>query len=137
VLDRLKEYITKWVAFIPIIHRFRTWDYGFYLELNIAALKLMEQSIFVNGHHKYTKRQHRDIKIAIEALNRLSKNKYHKPTESLIEFSLPTKENNKFQWSVQNKSLYKHRIEIANIQLKQDLRLFTSILNKRITYWWD
>lgn len=133
MFTRLKNYIHKWLVFIPVIHRYQPWDYSYYLELNIAALKLIEQAVFDEGVGLYTKRQRRDIKTAQEALRRLKDDEYISGIEKyIVEYKFDST-----RLGFKTLPGFKREIERSKNQQKQDLKLFTSIFNKRLRQWWD
>lgn len=133
MFTRLKNYIRKWLVFIPVIHRYQPWDYSYYLELNIAALKLIEQAVFDEGIGLYTERQRRDIKTAQEALRRLRDDRYTDGIEKyIVEYKVDSS-----MLGFKTLPGFKREIERTKSQQKQDLRLFTSIFNKRLHQWWD
>lgn len=137
MLTRMINYIKKWLVFIPIIHRYQSWDYAYYLELNRAALKLIEEAVFEKGHGLYTKRQRRDIKTAQEALQRLIEDDYLSCLEDYVTIE-EKKENDQFtSLIIHPKPGYKRVSENATSRQKQDIRLFTTIFTKRILQWWD
>ena len=136
MLTRVIRYIRKWLVFLPIIHRYRPWDYSYYLELNEAALKLIERAVFDEGMGLYTKRQRRDIKTAQEALRRLKEDKYTNVMEKMIVLKSEIKDS---YITYRYKALpgFKHAVEVAKSRRNQDLELFTSIFKKRLQQWWD
>ena len=137
MFTRLINYIKKWLVFIPIIHRYQPWDYSYYLELNRAALKLIEEAVFEKGHGLYTERQRRDIKTAQEALRRLIEDAYTNHLDQYYTVEESRNSDGTLMRTVSPKLGFKRAVENSKSRKKQDIRLFTSIFAKRILQWWD
>ena len=126
----LKEYIKKWLVFIPVIHRYRPGDYHYLLDINHTCLKQLEQAVFENGHGLHTKRQYRDIRAAMTLLQRLMADEYVQGGARLVE-------QGGGLFKVEGDALFHATVKTAAARKKADLRLLTNIYYKRLFHWWD
>jgi len=82
-LEKLKSFskhtfynIVRVMRFIPIVWKFRNWDYGYIFMFNYELHKMLYEGIYERGHHLPNPKTKRALKTIIELYRRLWNENY-------------------------------------------------------------
>lgn len=137
--DRFVESIKNLVYWFPVIWRDRWWDYGFLYIIIHHKLKSMENSYNEeNCNDLHWERHKKRIKTARLLCERLKNSDYRDKYEIDYE-KWSIDENGRIfdSYTDDESRKIKANGKHEELQIKQDLELFTKYINKYSRCWWD
>jgi len=153
----IKYGIENLILWFPIIWRDRNWDHVYIYDIFRHKLDLMEKNIRKYGNHVDAEKDSDKIKICVNLLDRLLKDKYHnnaykdyykkwgetqiewgdenKSGSSLVKITHPNVKTDKDK--KEERKHYKRCMDHEQYLKEQDLDLLFKTMRKHIQKWWD
>ena len=159
----IKNGISNLIIWFPVVWRNRPWDHYFIYDVLHKQLTLMERNIRLHGHHVHNLRDAKQIKLAINLLDRLIKDDYH---ENVFKHHDKKWGDTQINWKEINGEEFGYKDQVCALditrdnvktdeqkaqerkefrrltpkvekQRKQDIDFLFNYMKKHIQGWWD